>query len=32
MPNAPQIEELTEFNRVLTGVLSRVQQGVAAGG
>lgn len=32
MPGAPQIEELAEFNRVLTGFPSRVHQGVAAGG
>lgn len=32
MPGAPQIEDLAEFNRVLTGFLSRVHQGVAAGG
>lgn len=32
MPGAPQIVELAEFNRVLTGYLSRVRQGVAAGG
>lgn len=32
MPNAPQIEKPSEFNRALTGFLSRVQQGVAIGG
>ncbi len=32
MLGAPHIEELAEFNRILTGFLSRVQQGVAAGG
>ncbi len=32
MPGAPQIEELVEFNRVLTDFLSRVRQGIAAGG
>ncbi len=32
MPGAPQIEELADFNRALTGILSRVRQGIAAGG
>ncbi len=30
--HTPQIEKPEEFNRVLTGFLSRVHQGVAAGG
>ena len=30
--HTPQIEEASEFNRLLTGFLSRVHQGVAAGG
>ncbi len=32
MPGAPPIEALAEFYSVLTGFLSLVRQGIAAGG